>query len=97
MGRTSIPIYGALVSTLGTGQTPAIWGNLGTGTGTSITQSQEILADSQKVCCDQLETIDAYVKRLTNIIKQLNIGKSVETAVERLDLIESDIRSRLPT
>lgn len=97
MGRTSIPIYGALVSTLGTGQTPAIWGNVGTGTGSSITESQAILAASQQVCCDQLETIDAYVKRLTNIIIQLNIGKSVTTAVERLDLIESDIRSRLPT
>jgi hypothetical protein len=97
MPRTSVPIYGALVSTLGTGQTPVIWGYIGTGTASTITDSQEILAETQQVCCEQLETIDAYVKRLTSIIIQLNYGKSVTTAVERLVLIESDIRSRLPT
>ena len=97
MGRTSIPIYGALVSTLGTGNTPAIWGNVGTGTASTITETQAILEDSRQVCCEQMNAIDAYVKRLTSIIIQLNIGKSVGIAVERLDLIESDIRSRIPT
>jgi hypothetical protein len=42
-----------------------------------------------------LSQINAYVKRLADIMNQLNVKKSVPTANERLDLLVSEIGARI--
>jgi hypothetical protein len=95
MGRSTIsrPIYGVLSTKIGlpgSGITQPIWG-----APRYDTASPPPVVEETTICCDEMTAIDGYVKRITNILTQLNTGRSIPTADQRLDLMTSDITARI--
>lgn len=103
--RPTAPAYGVFTDNLGdpgSGGTPNIWGGIrtisgnSTGSMSSISmgpKTQQFAENSS--CCKEISAIDAYILRLTGILRQLNNAKSIPIADERLDLITSDIKARI--
>ena len=98
MGRryNNVSVYGRSVTYLGTLNVPSIWGK--NTMASSASNDAGIGPDgvaAQQMCCEQLSQINEYVKRLADIMNQLNVKKSVPTANERLDLLVSEIAAQI--
>jgi hypothetical protein len=84
------------VNYLGSLNIPSIWGK--NTMASSASNDANLGPDgvaAQQMCCEQLSQINAYVKRLADILNQLNTKKSVPTADQRLDLLVSEIGARI--
>ena len=92
----SVSIYGTSVAYLGSLNIPSIWGKntMATATSSDANIGPEGVA-AEQMCCTQLNQINTYVKRLTDILDQLNSAKSVPTADERLILLISEISAQM--
>lgn len=100
MGRSAIsrPVYGVFTAKIGlpgSGATQPIWGAPRYDAGMTIISLPPPVVDDTTICCDEMTAIDGYVKRITNILTQLNTGKSIPTADQRLDLMTSDITAKI--
>jgi len=98
MGRryNNVSVYGRSVNYLGSLNIPSIWGK--NTMASSASNDANLGPDgvaAQQMCCEQLSQINAYVKRLADILNQLNTKKSVPTADQRLDLLVSEIGARI--